>query len=307
MNRITFDKSQDSLLYGRLARSDERNMGELIYPELSYTVQGALYDVFNPLRYLDLSEEGWESALLIALEGRAVPAQNQVEFELRYKGYRIGRFFIDVLVDDKLVLELKAQDKLLPIDEAQMITYLKVTDLKLGILVNFGGDELEFKRIPNFVSQRVARRPPASPVRAADHLLYPELTGELRAILYEVHGELGPGFMHMHYRRPTQMELRWHDIPYQVKKEITIQFRGQPIETRETRLLIVDNKVLLAPIAVREITPRLKGRFRQYLRLLGLKLGLIANFHAPSLEIETVRVREHNTESEERYNNQSPG
>ena len=96
--------------------------------------------------------------------------------------------------------------------------------------------------------------------------------------------------MHMHYRRATQIELRWHDIPYEVKKEITIRFRGRPIETRETRLLIVDNQVLLAPIAVREITPRLKGRFRQYLRLLGLKLGLIANFHTPSLEIETVRI-----------------
>ena len=43
-------------------------MTEIIYPELSYTVQGALYDVYNELRYLDLSEEGWESALLIALE-----------------------------------------------------------------------------------------------------------------------------------------------------------------------------------------------------------------------------------------------
>lgn len=265
-------------------------MTELVYPELSYTVQGAFYDVYNELRYLDLSEEGWEGALLIVLEERGVPAQRQVEYELRYKGYRVGRFFVDVLADGKLLLELKVEDKLLPIDEAQVITYLKVTGLRLGILVNFGGDELEFKRIPNFVSQRPARRHPASAIQPSDDLLYPELTGELRAVLYEVHSELGPGFMHMHYRRATQIELRWHDIPYEVKKEITFRFRGQPIETRETRLLIVDKQVLLAPIAVREITPRLKGRFRQYLRLLDLNLGLIANFHAPSLEIETVRI-----------------
>lgn len=265
-------------------------MTEIIYPELSYIVQGAFYDVYNELRYLDLSEEGWESALLVALEERGIPAQRQVEYELHYKGYRIGRFFVDVLADDKLLLELKVEDKLLPIDEAQVIAYLKVTGLKLGILVNFGGDELEFRRIPNFVSQRSAPRPSASVVQFPDHLLYPELTAELRAVLYEVHGELGPGFMHMHYRRATQIELRQHNIPYEVKKEITIRFRGQPIETRETRLLIVDKQVLLAPIAVRQITPRLKGRFRQYLRLLDLNLGLIANFHAPSLEIETVRI-----------------
>jgi GxxExxY protein len=263
---------------------------ELVYPELSYTVQGAFYEVYNELRHLDLSEAGWENALLIALEEQSVPAQRQVEYELHYKGYRIGHFFVDILADGKLLLELKVEDELLPIDVAQVITYLKVTGLQLGILVNFGGDELEFKRIPNFVSQRSAHRTPASAIQSSNHLLHPGLTGALRAVLYEVHGELGPGFMHMHYRRATQIELRQHDIPYEVKKEITIQFRGRPIETRETRLLIVDRRVLLAPIAVREVTPRLKGRFRQSLRLLDLKLGLIANFHAPSLEIETVRI-----------------
>ncbi len=265
-------------------------MTELIYPELSYIVQGALYDVHNELRYLELSEEGWESALLIVLAERGVTAQRQVEYELRYKGYRIGRFFVDVLADGKLLLELKVEDELLPIDVAQVITYLKVTGLKLGILVNFGGDKLEFRRIPNFVSQRSSSSPQVNATHSSGHLLYPGLTGELRAVLYEVHSELGPGFMHMHYRRATQIELRWRGTPYEVKKEITVRFRGQPIETRETRLVVVDGKVLLAPIAVREITPRLKGRFRQYLRLLGLRLGLLANFHTPSLEIETVRI-----------------
>ena len=84
-------------------------MTELIYPELSYTVQGALYDVYNELRYFELSEEGWENALLIALEGREVAARRQVEYELRYKGYRVGRFFVDVLADGKLLLELKVE------------------------------------------------------------------------------------------------------------------------------------------------------------------------------------------------------
>lgn len=265
-------------------------MAELIYPKLSYTVQGTLYDVYNELCYLKLSEEGWEKALLIALAERSVPAKQQVEYELRYKGYRVGRFFVDVLADERLLLELKVEDELLPIDEAQVITYLKVTGLKLGILVNFGGDKLEFKRIPNFVSNQSTSRLQVRTIQSSDNLLYPGLTGELRSVLYEVHSELGPGFMHMHYRRATLIELRQRGIPYQVKKEVTIQFRGRPIEKRETRLIIVDDKVLLAPIAVQEITSKLKGRLRQYLRLLGIQLGLIANFHTLSLKIETVRI-----------------
>lgn len=280
-------------------------MTKIIYPELSYEVQGALYDVYNELRYLELSEEGWETALEIALKERGVPARRQAEYELRYKGYRIGRFFVDVLADEKLLLELKVRDVLLPVDVARVLCYLKVTGLKLGILVNFGSDEVEFKRVPNFLTQRSVSQPPAGAIQPADHLLYPELTGELRGILYEVHSELGPGFMHMHYRRATQIELRRRDIPYQVKKEITIHFRGQPIETRETRLLIVDNRVLVAPIAVRQITRKIRGRLRQYLQLLELELGLIVNFHAESLEIETVRVGQ--GRSRRKYNIESTG
>ena len=147
------------------------------------------------------------------------------------------------------------------------------------------------KRIPNFISERPDDRQPSQITRQdSDYLLYPELTGMLRSILYEVHRELGSGFVHMHYRRAVQIELRWHNVPYDLKKEIIIHFRGQPIETRKTRLLVIDKKVLLTPIAVRQITPELITRFRQYLTILGLKIGLIANFHAPSLEIEIVRI-----------------
>jgi GxxExxY protein len=131
------------------------------------------------LRHLDLSETGWEKALVIALQDRGVPAERQVEYELHYKGYRIGRFFIDVLADGKVLLELKVKTELLPIDDAQVITYLKVTDLKLGILVNFGGDELEIKRVPNFVSDRSAQPAQVSLRQPSDQWLHPALIGEV--------------------------------------------------------------------------------------------------------------------------------
>ena len=264
-------------------------MPEIIYPELSYQVQGALYDAYNALRYQELSEAGWEKALMIALADRGVSARQQAEYELCYKGYRVGRFFADIVAEEQIVLELKVVDRLLPIDVAQVLNYLGVTGLKLGILVNFGKNAIEVKRIPNFINRQPVVSPQETPSDPAQELQYPALTGAIRAILYEVHGELGPGFMHMHYRRATQIELRQHDIPCEVKKEITIRFRGQPIETRETRLLIVDEKVLIAPIAVLTVTPALRACFHQHLQLLGLKLGLIANFHASSLDPVTVK------------------
>jgi GxxExxY protein len=94
----------------------------------------------------------------------------------------------------------------------------------------------------------------------------------------------------MHYRRACQVELRLRDMPCERLRAITIQLRGQPIQRQNVRLLVVDGKVLLVPIAVRQVTPDMLMRLRHHLKALNLHLGLIANFHAASLEIEPVRV-----------------
>lgn len=265
-------------------------MTKLIYPELSYSIQGAFYAVYNKLRYLDLSEAGWERALILALQARGHQAKQQVEYELRYKGRRIGRFFVDIVVDGKILLELKATNKLLLIHVGQVITYLRATALQLGILVNFAGSNLEYRRIPNFVAQPVAHQENKSVNALPAHYLYPELSHELCSVLYEVYNVLGTGFMHMHYRRATQVELRLRAIPFRKQKEITFFYQNTPLETRKVYLLIVDDKVLLIPLAVQAITPQIKGRFRQYLKLLELELGIIGNFHGQQLQIEMVRV-----------------
>lgn len=265
-------------------------MTEILYPELSYQVQGAFYAIHNELRYLELSEKGWENALMIALAERNIAAQRQVEYELLYKAYRIGRFFADVVVEDKLLIELKVQDALLPIDQAQVLTYLRVSGLKLGTLVNFGKSRVEVKRIPNFIAEKAASQPEPAGDAPTDHLLYPELTGTLRALLYDVHNTLGPGLMPMHYRRAMRIELRGMDIPFETRKEISLRFHGQILEARPAHFLVVDDKVLVLPVAVRSISTEIKGRAAQYLRLLGLRIGLVANFHAPELQIQTVRV-----------------
>jgi GxxExxY protein len=264
-------------------------MAKMIYPQLSYAVQGALMDVFRELRTLELSEEGWERALMIALQDRGIEARRQVEYALFYKGKRVGRFFIDIVVDEKIALELKRKDKLESIDQGQLLSYLKISDLKLGILTNVGGERLEFKRIPNFLSEREDRNGSGIVPQPTENLLYPELSEQIRAALYEVYIELGAGFMHMHYRRAAQVELRQRGIPFDLKKEFEIRYHDQVIETRNTRLLIIDHKVLLIVLAVQQITPTLRDRMEKYLPMLGLELGIIANFHSPGVEIVTAR------------------
>lgn len=196
-------------------------MAELVYPKLSYQVQGAIYDVYNDLRYFDLAEKGWERALIMAIRQRGLVAEQQVEYELRYKGFRIGRFFVDVLADGKIILELKVTPCLLPIHWAQILSYLKVSGLQLGILVNFGGEKLEFQRIPRTLKHWEKQSKPEQAPPPKD-LLYTELTGEIRNALFEVHNELGPGFMPMHYRRATKIELRLRHLPAEKESFVPI-------------------------------------------------------------------------------------
>lgn len=262
-------------------------MADIIYPELSYQVQGAFFDVHNDLRHSGISEAAWETALCIVLQERGIASRRQAEYELRFKGRRIGRFFLDVVVEEKVVLELKATDGLLPIDQAQLIAYLKATGLKLGILANFGRDRVEYKRMPNYVSERLVQEAKGENVSGSGNI---DLVHELRGALYEVHSELGPGFLQKHYRRATQLALRLRHVPYELCSDVTIPFRGQPIETRWAMLLIVDGLWLVWVRAVREIDGGLRSRFRLYMKLLGFSQGMIVNFQTTRLAIETIRL-----------------
>ncbi|MBX3000715.1 MAG: GxxExxY protein [Caldilineaceae bacterium] len=237
---------------------------------------------------MNLSEEGWERALMIALAEREIPAQRQVRYELTYGSHRIGRFAVDVMVDNKILLEPKAVEEILPIHQAQLLTYLRVTGLQLGIVVTFGVPKVIFQRMANQLPKKA--QSPATPDAYLENLLYPELARELYKVFYTVQQTLGTGFMHMHYRRAVQIELRAHGISYRPQKKITISYQGQPIETRDTYLLLVEGKVLLACVAVSAITAQMQLRMRQYLKLLGLKLGTIVNFHPQLLDIEWVRL-----------------
>ena len=172
---------------------------------------------------------------------------------------------------------------------AQTITYLKVTGADLGIVVNFGGPSPEFERVPNYISQKRSRVV-APPIPDDPKLLYPELTGEIRRCLFEVHGVLGPGFWHRVYRDACKVEFKLSSLPCEHKLWMDIDHDGWHAGRQRCNVLVVDGKVLVTPIAVKAVTEAMRGQFKAHLRRLDLKIGLLANFHGESLEIETIRV-----------------
>ncbi len=117
---------------------------EFLYKEITEKLIRCFYNVHDELGGGFL-ESVYEKALLVEFKEAGLKAEQQKILSVKYKGHIVGDFKTDIVVEDKIILELKAVSNLLPEHEAQLINYLKATGIKLGILVNFG-DRLEFQR-----------------------------------------------------------------------------------------------------------------------------------------------------------------
>jgi GxxExxY protein len=266
-------------------------MTQLILEEQTYQLRGVLFQVYRELKDSGISEAAWENALSVVLSEKGIPHKTQTGYVVYYKGVQVGLFRTDVSVWDLILLELKVEPEgLTPINLAQIISYLKVTGFQLGLLVNFGAADIEIQRVPNFLGERSRRDSPVKHADPAGDLVYPELTYAIRAALYQVHTELGPGFVHRVYRRAAQVELGERGIPFEYKKQIPVMFHDQVLQTVDCRLIIVEDRVAVAAVALKEITDVHRQKLERYTRWLGLKMALLANFYKPSLEIETIRV-----------------
>lgn len=120
----------------------------LVHPDLSYKLVGILFEVHNQLgnRY---QEKYYQRAVAIALKNADINYTEQLSVPLKYAEQSIGKYQLDFLIDNKVVLELKAVPRLTPTDFKQVSAYLKAYNLKLGILANFRPAKLEYHRILN--------------------------------------------------------------------------------------------------------------------------------------------------------------
>ncbi len=121
---------------------------KLVHPELSYKLIGILFDVYNELGP-GLKEKHYYKAIALALKNSGLVFKQQVPVTLKYKESKVGIDFLDFLVEDSVILEIKTGDRFLKRNIDQVNEYLKATGLQLGILISFTKDGIKFKRIVN--------------------------------------------------------------------------------------------------------------------------------------------------------------
>jgi len=122
------------------------NSSNIIYPDLFYEIMGAIFEVHKQLGPGFL-ESIYEKALIEELSIRGMKVETQKFIELSYKNKKVGTHRLDLIVEDKVVVELKTVERFSVHHKAQLTSYLKASGYKLGILVNFSKSKVEYGRV----------------------------------------------------------------------------------------------------------------------------------------------------------------
>jgi GxxExxY protein len=121
-------------------------MSELLYKEEVFQIVGCAMEVLNTLGH-GLLEKPYENALTVEFRLRGLPFQQQPKFPVLYKAVNVGEYVPDLIVFDKIIVDTKVIEKLGNNEKAQIINYLKITSLRVGVLLNFKHAKLEWERI----------------------------------------------------------------------------------------------------------------------------------------------------------------
>jgi len=118
----------------------------IIYKELSYKIIELAFEVHNELG-CGFLEKVYENAMIMLFEREKIPAKQQAPANVYFHEKVIGQYFADILVDNKVILELKTVDVITNVHTAQILNYLRATGIKLGLILNFKKPRLEHKRL----------------------------------------------------------------------------------------------------------------------------------------------------------------
>lgn len=110
---------------------------DYLHEDLTRKVIQVFYEVYSELGYGFL-EKVYENALVIALKNKGLTCQTQKKIHVLFRGEKVGEYYADLIVNESLILELKACEALLSEHEAQLINYLRSTSIEIGLLLNFG-------------------------------------------------------------------------------------------------------------------------------------------------------------------------
>ena len=119
---------------------------KLLLKDEVYQIVGAAIEVLNEIGN-GPNEKPYENALVVEFGIRKIPLKQQPQFDVLYKGHKVGMFQPDLIAHDAVIVDAKAIDRITDIERGQILNYLKITKLRVGVILNFKSPKLEWERI----------------------------------------------------------------------------------------------------------------------------------------------------------------
>jgi GxxExxY protein len=241
-------------------------------------------------------EVSYEHALAHAMRLRNIAFQSQKAIPVEYKGIKLDcGYRLDLLVGGGLVIEVKSVEGVLPVHEAQLLTYLRLGNWKLGLLINFNEELLRDgirRKVLGLQEEGCSSKDNRS---ASSNTQFnakaqrtqsdagARLTQEIITAAIEVHRHLGPGLLLSAYRAFLCHELHLRGLPFESNRPITLEFEGQHIPENSSLDLVVNNAVVLKLLTVGKLLPVHQTQLVSQLRFSGLQHGLLINCNTYNL------------------------
>lgn len=121
---------------------------EYLHQDITKKIIRCFYNVYNKLGFGFL-EKVYENALCYELKKTNLSCFSQYPVDVYYEDLKVGKYFADIIVENKVIIELKADAAICPQHEAQLVNYLKATDIEVGLLLNFGQEPKVVRKIFN--------------------------------------------------------------------------------------------------------------------------------------------------------------
>lgn len=127
---------------------NQRPFGQILFRKEVYAIVGAALEVLRELGH-GINEKPYERALAVEFRLRNLPYQQQAPFDIIYKGVKVGQFIPDLVVLGRIIVDTKVIDRITDHERGQMLNYLKITRLPVGVILNFRYAKLEWERLVN--------------------------------------------------------------------------------------------------------------------------------------------------------------
>jgi GxxExxY protein len=231
-------------------------------------------------------EKVYQGALAHELRLRDIPHMREYNTQLLYKRHEIGIITVDMVVDNDLVVELKAVKKVSESHKKQVRAYLISTGLENGMLINFPteGDEVE---VFDEVSKDIVLTEPSCSARG-------KAIDKIASAAREMADALGAEFFYRasgttsYYRRALKTEFRLCKVDYEERK-FELQYKGFVV--REASELVVDKKYLLDVISRKEVDETAIDDYKWRWAPTGLKQGVLINIEPDTASVEVVKFK----------------